>query len=231
MIRIIAILTAIPTLVLNRCRGDSACDFTYALRFQIVRFHCDFKLLRLRFCEWSSELRPLQQASFLWVSTTLFGKSMSVRSSKPAKTSTQPRTPKENRNNSTPNMTGRPGCRTMEMIGGSSVSYLARTPCVPLSSTLFNRAGNRRAFRQGRAGIIFPLYTVEPSPSHIECRTTHTNRALCACSVSTKQGQTQVPILLGEMPHGRTLSQRFSGPVSPDTAILSLRYPISRDTF
>ena len=33
---------------------------------------------------------------------------------------------------STPNMTGRPGFRTMEMIGGTSVSYLARTPCVPL---------------------------------------------------------------------------------------------------
>ena len=33
---------------------------------------------------------------------------------------------------STPNMTGRPGCRAMEMIGGSSVSYLACTPCVPL---------------------------------------------------------------------------------------------------
>ena len=52
-------------------------------------------------------------------------------------------------------MTGRPGCQTMEMIGGSSVSYLARTPCVPLLSTLSDRGGNRRAFRlPGRAGII-----------------------------------------------------------------------------
>ena len=56
---------------------------------------------------------------------------------------------------SIPNMTGRPGCRTMEMNGGSSVSYLARTPCVPLFSTLFNRGGNGRALDyQGRAGII-----------------------------------------------------------------------------
>ena len=38
---------------------------------------------------------------------------------------------------STPNMTGQPGCRTMEMIGGSSVSYLACTPCVPLLSASF----------------------------------------------------------------------------------------------
>ena len=32
----------------------------------------------------------------------------------------------------TSNMTGRTGYRTMEMNGGSSASYLARTPCVPL---------------------------------------------------------------------------------------------------
>ena len=29
-------------------------------------------------------------------------------------------------------MTGRPGYRTMETIGGSSAPYLARTPCIPL---------------------------------------------------------------------------------------------------
>ena len=42
------------------------------------------------------------------------------------------------------------------MNGGSSAPYLARTPCVPLFCTLFNRGGNRRAFLdyQGRAGII-----------------------------------------------------------------------------
>ena len=46
----------------------------------------------------------------------------------------------------------------MEMNGGSSAPYLARTPCVPLFSTLFNRGGNRRALDyQGRAGDSFPL--------------------------------------------------------------------------
>ena len=56
-------------------------------------------------------------------------------------------------------MTGRPGHRTMEMIGGSSVPYLACTPCVPLFCTLFDRGGNRRAFRlPGAGGGSFPLY-------------------------------------------------------------------------
>ena len=53
---------------------------------------------------------------------------------------------------SMPNMTGRPGHRTMEMNGGSSAPYLARTPCVPLFCTLFNRDGNRRAFGLPGAG-------------------------------------------------------------------------------
>ena len=45
--------------------------------------------------------------------------------------------------------------QTMEMNGGSSASYLACTPCVPLFCTLFNRDGARRASRlQERAGII-----------------------------------------------------------------------------
>ena len=69
-----------------------------------------------------------------------------------------------------PNMTGRPGCRTMEMIGGSSVSYLARTPRVPLFSTLFNRSGNRRAFRLPGAGRDHFHCTVEPLPGHIRGR-------------------------------------------------------------
>ena len=60
-------------------------------------------------------------------------------------------------------MTGRPGYRTMEMIGGSSASYLARTPRVPLFSTLFNRGGNRRAFRLPGAGGDHCQCTVEPS--------------------------------------------------------------------
>ena len=56
-------------------------------------------------------------------------------------------------------MTGRTGYRTMEMNGGSSASYLACNPCVPLFCTLFNKGGNRRAFRlPGAGGGSFPLY-------------------------------------------------------------------------
>ena len=43
---------------------------------------------------------------------------------------------------STPNMTGRPGCRTMAMNGGSSTSHLACTPCVSLFCTLFKGGGD-----------------------------------------------------------------------------------------
>ena len=60
---------------------------------------------------------------------------------------------------SMPSMTGRPGCRTMEIIGGSSAPYLARTPCVPLFCTSFNRVGNKERFRlRGAGGGSFPLY-------------------------------------------------------------------------
>ena len=58
-----------------------------------------------------------------------------------------------------PNMTGRPGYRTMEMIGGSSAPYLACTPCVPLFSILSNKGGSRGAFSEpGAGGPSFPLY-------------------------------------------------------------------------
>ena len=53
---------------------------------------------------------------------------------------------------SMPNMTGRPGYWTMEMNGGSSAPYLARTPCVPLFCALFNRGGSRGFFRLPGAG-------------------------------------------------------------------------------
>ena len=47
----------------------------------------------------------------------------------------------------------------MEMIGGSSAPYLARTPCVPLFCTSFNRVGNKERFRlPGAGGGSFPLY-------------------------------------------------------------------------
>ena len=56
-------------------------------------------------------------------------------------------------------MTGRPGHRTMEMIGGSSAPYLARTPSVPLLCTSFNRVGSKERFRlPGAGGGSFPLY-------------------------------------------------------------------------
>ena len=71
---------------------------------------------------------------------------------------------------STPNMTGRPGCRTMEMNAGSSSSYLARTPCVPCFVLRFFWGGNRRPCRLPREGgdvggkegsichFVFPLF-------------------------------------------------------------------------
>ena len=73
-------------------------------------------------------------------------------------------------------MTGRPGYRTMEMIGGSSASYLARTPCVPLFSSLVNRGGKGRAFRLPGAGGDHFHCAVEPSPGHIRCRSSWTLR-------------------------------------------------------
>ena len=71
---------------------------------------------------------------------------------------------------STPDMTGRPGCRTIEMNGGSSGSYLASTLCVPLLCTLFNRGGKRRTFRRPGEGGDHLHCTAEPSPGHIRCR-------------------------------------------------------------
>ena len=73
-----------------------------------------------------------------------------------------------------PTMTGRPGYWTMEMNGGSSASYLARTPYVPLFSTLSIRGESRRAFRlPAEGGDHFQCCndcTVEPLPGHIWCR-------------------------------------------------------------
>ena len=71
---------------------------------------------------------------------------------------------------STPNMIGRLGWQTKEMIEGSSVSYLTRTRCVPLFPTLFNRGGNRRVFRLPEKGRDHFHCAVEPSPGHIRCR-------------------------------------------------------------
>ena len=68
----------------------------------------------------------------------------------------------------------------MEMNGGSSAPYLARTPCVPLFCALFNRGGDRRAFRLPGAGGDHMHCMVEPSPSHIRCRIL----AISSCSFS-----------------------------------------------
>ena len=56
---------------------------------------------------------------------------------------------------SMPNMTGRPGCWTMEMNGGSSAPYLACTPCVPLFVHCLIRVEAEGLLDyQGRAEII-----------------------------------------------------------------------------
>ena len=70
-------------------------------------------------------------------------------------------------------MAGRPGYRTMEMIGGSSASYLTRTPCVPLFCTSFSKGGNTRVFRLLGEGGDHLYCTVEPSPGHSRCREKH----------------------------------------------------------
>ena len=52
-----------------------------------------------------------------------------------------------------PDMTGRPGCRTMEMFGGSTASYLARTPRIPLFVFIFIGLETKNVLDyQGRAG-------------------------------------------------------------------------------
>ena len=103
--------------------------------------------------------------------------------------------------NSMPNMTGRPGSRTMEMIGGSSVSYLARTPCVPFVSTLFNRGGNRRTFRlPGESGDHFHR-TVEPSPGHIWCRKTEDSVYLRGAGCFLEESYLEESALCWRVPH------------------------------
>ena len=44
-------------------------------------------------------------------------------------------------------VTGWPGDRTMEMNGGSTASYLARTPCIPVFSLFKSSSGSEGAFR------------------------------------------------------------------------------------
>ena len=71
---------------------------------------------------------------------------------------------------SMPDMTGRPGCWTIEMNGGSSASYLARTSCVLLFYTHWTMSGSRSAFRlPGQQDEDHLHCAVEPSSSHIRC--------------------------------------------------------------
>ena len=52
-----------------------------------------------------------------------------------------------------PDMTGRPGCRTMDMFGGSTAAYLARTPRIPLFVLIFIGLETKSVLvYQGRAG-------------------------------------------------------------------------------
>ena len=56
---------------------------------------------------------------------------------------------------SLPDMTGRPGCRTTQMFGGSTASYLARTPRIPLIVLIFIGLETKSVldYHGGRRGI------------------------------------------------------------------------------
>ena len=69
---------------------------------------------------------------------------------------------------SMPNMTGQPGCRTMEMNWGSSAPYLTCTPCAPLFCAWFSKGGNRRVFKLPGVGGDHFHCAVQHSPGHIQ---------------------------------------------------------------
>ena len=52
-----------------------------------------------------------------------------------------------------PDMTGQPGCQTMETFGGSTASYLARTPRIPLFVLVFIGLETKNA-RGGRGALL-----------------------------------------------------------------------------
>ena len=66
---------------------------------------------------------------------------------------------------------GRPGCRAFEINGGSSASYLACAPCIPLFCTLVNSVVNRRPFGlPGRAGVIsIARWNLRPVIFAVDC--------------------------------------------------------------
>ena len=100
-----------------------------------------------------------------------------------------------------PSAIGRPGRQTMEM-NGSSASYLACSPCVPLLCASFNRGWNRRAFRlPGEGGDHF-YCTVEPSPGHTRRRWLLWMLDVFVCSLRRSQ--------TGRIPFRRALFQTLS---------------------
>ena len=56
------------------------------------------------------------------------------------------------------------------MFGGSTASYLARAPRIPLFVLIFIGLENKERFRLPGAGGEHFHCTVDPSPGHIRCR-------------------------------------------------------------
>ena len=69
-----------------------------------------------------------------------------------------------------PNMTGRPGCRTMEWREEVPRRISLAPFAFPFLCTWFNRGGSRRAFRLPGEGGDHIYCTVEPLPGHSRCR-------------------------------------------------------------
>ena len=69
-----------------------------------------------------------------------------------------------------PDMTGRPGCRTMEMFGRKYRVVPRAYPLHPLICAYFHRVGNKERFRLPGVGREHFHCTVDPSPGHIRCR-------------------------------------------------------------
>ena len=67
-------------------------------------------------------------------------------------------------------MTGRLGHRTMSLNGRSTVSYLTRTPRVPLFVLVNYRSGSKAGFSLPGATWAHFRCMAEPSPGHIRCR-------------------------------------------------------------
>ena len=74
---------------------------------------------------------------------------------------------------SMPDMTGRPGCRTMEMFGRSAASYLARTPRIPLFVLIFIGLETKNVLDyQGRTGSTSIVqWTLRPVIFGVDKRT------------------------------------------------------------